>query len=312
MLAVRRRHRHDAGKDVLRDVILGGQDGLVNILGIVLGVMAGGGDRTVLLSAGFAAAITESISMGAVGYTSTVADRDYYAAQRAVEEASLSDDPDMEREEVQDLYKSKGFSGPLLDQVVATITSNREKWLGTIMEEERHLEPVATEDIVRSSVVITLATLVGHLIPLAPFLFLPRSHGSGPGDRPECAGAFRGWRLLGHHPGRHLVEAGTEDDPHRLRCCRPRLSDRHLVPRWHQLTYCRPKGGRLRAIADLDQLGAPFECICLEVLTVDRGQTCELVPGDLPDRASREGRGAFISRETSHWDRTGRSRGRAH
>jgi VIT1/CCC1 family predicted Fe2+/Mn2+ transporter len=160
---------------VLRDVILGGQDGLVNILGIVLGVMAGGGDRTVLLSAGFAAAITESISMGAVGYMSTVADRDYYAAQRAVEEESLTDDPDMERDEVRDLYKSKGFSGPLLDQVVATITANREKRLGTIMEEERHLEPVATGDIVRSSVVITLATLVGHLIPLAPFLFLTRS-----------------------------------------------------------------------------------------------------------------------------------------
>ena len=174
-LPVRRRHRHDAGKDVFRDVILGGQDGLVNILGIVLGVMAGGGDRTVLLAAGFAAAITESISMGAVGYSSTVADRDYFAAQRALEEASLSDDPDLEREELRELYKSKGFSGPLLDQVVATIASNREKWLGTILEEELHLQPVATADIVRSSVVITLATLVGHLIPLAPFLFLPRS-----------------------------------------------------------------------------------------------------------------------------------------
>jgi len=46
----------------LRDVILGGQDGLVNILGIILGVIAGGGSNTVLLAAGFAAAITESIS----------------------------------------------------------------------------------------------------------------------------------------------------------------------------------------------------------------------------------------------------------
>lgn len=54
----------------LRDVILGGQDGLVNILGIILGVIAGGGSNAVLLATGFAAAITESISMGAVGYTS--------------------------------------------------------------------------------------------------------------------------------------------------------------------------------------------------------------------------------------------------
>jgi hypothetical protein len=47
----------------LRDVILGGQDGLVNILRIVLGVMVGGGSRTVLIAAGFAAGMTESISM---------------------------------------------------------------------------------------------------------------------------------------------------------------------------------------------------------------------------------------------------------
>lgn len=158
----------------LRDVILGGQDGLVNILGIILGVIAGGGTRTVLLATGFSAAITESISMGAVGYTSTVADRDYYAAQQVVERAAVRDDPDLECQEITDLYRGKGFSGTLLDQVVATITANRDKWVSTILEEERHLQPVANADVMRSSVVITAATLVGHLIPLFPFLFLSR------------------------------------------------------------------------------------------------------------------------------------------
>ena len=57
----RRAHSHDGGTDWLRDVILGGQDGLVNILGIVLGVISGGGSRTVLLAAGFAAAITVGV-----------------------------------------------------------------------------------------------------------------------------------------------------------------------------------------------------------------------------------------------------------
>ena len=94
--AGRRVHRHVGSKDWLRDVILGGQDGLVNILGIILGVIAGGGSETVLITAGFAAAMTESISMGAVGYSSTVADRDYYLAQRAVESSAIRDDPDME------------------------------------------------------------------------------------------------------------------------------------------------------------------------------------------------------------------------
>src|SRR5487761_812812 len=64
----------------LRDVILGGQDGLVNILGIILGVIAAGGSTTVLIATGFAAEITESNSMDAVGYTSSKAELDYYRA----------------------------------------------------------------------------------------------------------------------------------------------------------------------------------------------------------------------------------------
>jgi predicted membrane protein (TIGR00267 family) len=170
----RRAHTHAGGTDWLRDVILGGQDGLVNILGIILGVISGGGNRTVLLAAGFAAAITESISMGAVGYTSTVADRDYFATQRAVEDAAVQDDTDLERQEITDLYRSKGFSGNLLEQVVGTITANRDRWVGTILEEERHLQPVSNSDVLRISVVITVATLIGHLIPLLPFVWLPR------------------------------------------------------------------------------------------------------------------------------------------
>ncbi|HWF14647.1 MAG TPA: VIT1/CCC1 transporter family protein [Acidimicrobiales bacterium] len=173
--AGRRVHRHEGGKDWLRDVILGGQDGLVNILGIILGVIAGGGNETVLVTAGFAAAFTESISMGAVGYSSTVADRDYYLAQRAVESSAIRDEHDMEERELRDLYRDKGFSGPLLEDVVATISADRERWLATILGEERHLEPVGKGEVARVSVVITLATLVGHLIPLFPFLFLDRS-----------------------------------------------------------------------------------------------------------------------------------------
>jgi vacuolar iron transporter family protein len=158
----------------LRDVILGGQDGLVNILGIVLGVIAGGGSNTVLLAAGFAAAITESISMGAVGYTSSISERDYYQAERAREATEIATEPDVERKEIRDIYASKGFTGNLLDGVVETITANREIWLGTMMDEELHLQPVQSRDILRTAVVITIATFIGHLIPLLPFVVLPR------------------------------------------------------------------------------------------------------------------------------------------
>jgi predicted membrane protein (TIGR00267 family) len=159
----------------LRDVILGGQDGLVNILGIILGVIAGGGSDTVLLAAGFAAAITESISMGAVGYTSSISERDYYQAERAREATEIGTMPEAERQEIRDIYASKGFTGELLEGVVDTITANRETWLATMMDEELHLQPVQSRDILRTAVVVGIATLIGHLIPLLPFMFLSRT-----------------------------------------------------------------------------------------------------------------------------------------
>jgi len=163
------------GVNWLRDVILGGQDGLVNMIGIILGVTAAGGSTSVLLVTGIAAAITESISMGAVGYTSSVSERDYYLAERARELAEIDTEPDAERDEIREIYAAKGFNGDLLDQVVDTISANRDHWLETMMDEELHLQPVGQTDILRSAVVITIATLVGHLIPLAPFAVLDRT-----------------------------------------------------------------------------------------------------------------------------------------
>jgi vacuolar iron transporter family protein len=169
-------HREEHRKsNWLRDVILGGQDGLVNILGIILGVIAGGGSKTVLLATGFAAAFTESISMGAVGYTSALSERDYYTAEQAREEAEIDVTPEAERQEIRDIYAGKGFSGDLLERVVDTITSNRDAWLATMMDEELHLQPVRSAEILRSASLITLATLIGHLIPLLPFAWLPRT-----------------------------------------------------------------------------------------------------------------------------------------
>jgi predicted membrane protein (TIGR00267 family) len=159
----------------LRDVILGGQDGLVNMLGIALGVVAAGGSTHVLIITGLAAAITESISMGAVAYTSFGSDRDFYLAERAREQNEIEAQPDDEREEIREIYATKGFKGQLLKDVVSTITSNRETWVSTMMNEELHLQPVAQQSLVQSAVVVTVATLIGHFIPIVPFMVIART-----------------------------------------------------------------------------------------------------------------------------------------
>ncbi len=63
-------------KITLRDIILGGQDGLVNVLGISLGLFAAHSPTRIILIAGLAAGFSEAVSMGAVAYTSARADRE--------------------------------------------------------------------------------------------------------------------------------------------------------------------------------------------------------------------------------------------
>ena len=51
--------------NTLSDMILGGQDGLVNVLGVILGVAAASNDLKIVIAGGMAATFAESISMAA-------------------------------------------------------------------------------------------------------------------------------------------------------------------------------------------------------------------------------------------------------
>ena len=66
----------------LANIILGGQDGLVNVLGIVLGVAAATNDPKIVVVAGLSATFAESISMGAVAFTSMLAETAHYESEK--------------------------------------------------------------------------------------------------------------------------------------------------------------------------------------------------------------------------------------
>lgn len=163
-------HRRARG---LSDVILGGQDGLVNVLGVILGVAAATHATRIVLVAGLAATFAESVSMAAVAYTSMMADADLYESERARERRHIARVPALERDEIREIYRRKGFDGELLERVVETITADREVWIAVMMAEEHRLAPIDRRSALRSALVVGASALVGSLIPLVPFTVLP-------------------------------------------------------------------------------------------------------------------------------------------
>ncbi len=168
-------HAEENGKgEWLRDLILGGQDGLVNVLGLVLGVATATSDSRIVIVAGLAAMFAEGISMGAVAYTSSKASLEFYERERKRELREIKEIPAEEKEEVRRIYYHKGFRGKQLEMVVSKLTSNRDRWLQVMMEEELRLQnPIETP--LQSAIIVTIAALVGAVFPIIPYFLFPVS-----------------------------------------------------------------------------------------------------------------------------------------
>ena len=157
----------------LHDVILGGQDGIVNILGLVLGLSAASGQSKIIIAAALSTTFAESLSMAAVAYTSTVASRDLYKGQIEREEEHIRKFSDIEREEIRQIYAAKGFTGKQLDEVVQKITSDVNRWVGVMVAEELKVSPVEGKNVIKAALIVGLAAIIGSLIPVIPFFGFP-------------------------------------------------------------------------------------------------------------------------------------------
>jgi VIT1/CCC1 family predicted Fe2+/Mn2+ transporter len=156
----------------LSDFILGAQDGLVNVLGVILGIAAATNDARIVLVAGLATTFAESISMGAVAYTTTLADADHYQSELEREYRHIQEIPNLEIQEIRDIYKNKGFGGDLLERIVNTVTANKDVWVAVMMAEEHQLAPIDRKQAIRAAWIVGLSAIIGSLVPLAPFMFL--------------------------------------------------------------------------------------------------------------------------------------------
>ena len=170
IIRVKHPEKHRNGGARLRDFILGWQDGLVNVLGVTLGVATATQNIAIVIIAALAATFAESISMAAVAYTSFKAEADFYKSEVEREKREMREMPGEEVKEIRVIYHKLGFRGSLLNKIVKHITSNNKRWLNVMMEQELKMFPPQVAPI-NTAIVVGISAIVGSLIPVIPFLF---------------------------------------------------------------------------------------------------------------------------------------------
>jgi len=163
-------HESHPRPTLLSDFILGSQDGIVNVLGIILGLYAATTDLRIIIVATLAALGAESIAMAAVAYSSTLSRRRLYLSERRRELREMEEVPDVERAEIREVLAAWGYTGASLEEMVDRICANPTAMLEFMMSFELKLSPVEEGAARTSAVIVGGATVIGHFVPLIPFL----------------------------------------------------------------------------------------------------------------------------------------------
>jgi VIT1/CCC1 family predicted Fe2+/Mn2+ transporter len=119
-------HRSGLGQRLnwLRAGVLGANDGIVSIAGLVVGVAAATSDRPAILAAGIAGLIAGAVSMALGEYVSVSTQRDTERALLAKERYELDHYPTAELKELTDLYVAKGASRATAHQLAVELTDH--------------------------------------------------------------------------------------------------------------------------------------------------------------------------------------------
>lgn len=188
-------------KEYIAEFVYGGIDGSITTFAIVAGATGANADVRWVLIFGFANLFADGFSMSVGNYFSTKADRDSYEKHKAIEYWEVENLREREVQEIRDIYEAKGFKGKLLEDVVATITANKDVWVDTMMKEELEMSKDVKSPLSTAVATFLSFNAVG-LIPLLIYLIALFTE-----IRPEllfpisCAGTGLSLALVGYMRG---------------------------------------------------------------------------------------------------------------
>ncbi len=163
-------HKTQSG-GFLRVVVYGFNDGLTANFGLVAGVIGAAVNPQIVLISGLAGTVADALSMGSSGYLAAKSEEEVYAHEIAMEKEEISLMPDLEKEELALIYESKGIDPEQAMKLAEDIIGNPQRTLEEMSREELGIGESHTTPL-REGVITGIATAIGAIIPVAPFIFL--------------------------------------------------------------------------------------------------------------------------------------------
>jgi len=171
-LGKRHREKHFTASDTVRDIIIGMSDGLTVPFALAAGMTGAVSVTTLVVTAGLAEIAAGSISMGLGGYLAGTSDVEHFDIERKREEMETKMVPQVEREEVADIFRGWGMSEEQLKPAVDAIVSDRDRWIDFMMRYELGLEAPSPTRARSSALTIAVSYIVAGFIPLTPYIVL--------------------------------------------------------------------------------------------------------------------------------------------
>jgi VIT1/CCC1 family predicted Fe2+/Mn2+ transporter len=168
--------KHFTAGNTVRDIVIGMADGLTVPFALAAGLTGAIASSRLILTAGFAEIAAGSIAMGLGGYLAARSDVEHYAAERKREEEEVVTVPDVEAQEVQEIFKSYGPNHEESASVVAALRQRPQDWVDFMMRFELGLEKPEPGRALKSALTIALAYVAGGIIPLSAYLMFADAH----------------------------------------------------------------------------------------------------------------------------------------
>ena len=153
----------------LGEFVYGGIDGNVTTFAVVAGAAGAHLESSIVLIMGFANLLADGFAMSIGAYLSSRSERDSFQKHQKIKAWEIDNHPERERRELRRIYTEKGFNGDLLDQVVNTLTADKDRWVDTMMKDELEMTPETRSPFMMGTITFASFFMLG-LVPLIAYV----------------------------------------------------------------------------------------------------------------------------------------------